>query len=173
MPRKDAGPPPASKLPQINNGRSTPQQSSTGTSQLPIRPIGFLYTQPARTAKDSIFSFFKPGNGGASKKRRENAAANGAGADDENFDELLRPASAGSSISRPQSRSGVQVSSDTPQLQRSHWHDNDVIDRLKQVAKEIGISIQVPQAKKLDMHAIKEQAAKNLEDLKVVIKNTH
>ena len=66
----------------------------------------------------------------------------------------------------------MQVSSDTPQLQRSHWHDNDVIDRLKQVAKEIGISIQVPQAKKLDMHAIKEQAAKNLEDLKVVIKNT-
>ncbi len=64
------------------------------------------------------------------------------------------------------------MSSDTPQLQRSHWHDNDVIDRLKQVAKEIGISIQVPQAKKLDMHAIKEQAAKNLEDLKVVIKNT-
>jgi hypothetical protein len=167
MPRKDPGPPPASKLPQINNGRATPQPSSTGTSQLPIRPIGFLYTQPARTAKESIFSFFKPGNGGASKKRRENAAANGAAADDENYDELLRPASAGSSISRPQSRSGAPASSETPQLMRSHWHDNDVIDRLKQVAKEIGISIQVPQAKKLDLHAIKEQAARNLEDLKV------
>jgi hypothetical protein len=50
---------------------------------------------------------------------------------------------------------------------RSHWHDNDVIDRLKQVAKEIGISIQVPHAKKLDMLAIKEEAAKNLEELKL------
>jgi len=84
---------------------------------------------------------------------------------------------------------------------RSHWHDNDVIDRLKQVAREIGISIQVhaynplhppqpnlkpqtpnpkpqpptpnisipqvPQARKMDLHAIKEEAAKNLEDLRL------
>lgn len=56
--------------------------------------------------------------------------------------------------------------SDAPQLMGKHWHDNDVIDRLKQVAREIGISIQVPAAKKMDIHAIKEEAAKNLEELK-------
>ena len=55
---------------------------------------------------------------------------------------------------------------EAPQLTAKHWHDNDVIDRLKQVAREIGISIQVPHAKKMDMHAIKEEAAKNLEELK-------
>ena len=166
MSRKDTGPAAASKLPPVTTGRSTPQSSTAGT-QLPIRPIGFLYTQPARTAKDSIFSFFKPA-GGAAKKRRGNAASGGAAADDDGDLNAHRPISASSHAtgSRPQSRSGDLLSSDTPQLLRSHWHDNDVIDRLKQVAREIGISIQVPQARKLDMHAIKEEAAKNLEELK-------
>ena len=166
MSRKDSGPAAASKLPSVTTGRSTPQSSTAGT-QLSIRPIGFLYTQPARTAKDSIFSFFKPA-GGAAKKRRGNAASGGAAADDDSDLNAHRPISASSHAtgSRPQSRSGDLLSSDTPQLLRSHWHDNDVIDRLKQVAREIGISIQVPQARKLDMHAIKEEAAKNLEELK-------
>lgn len=165
MSRKETA---ATKLPQIPNGRSTPQPSSTGTLQLPIRPIGFLYTQPARTAKESIFSFFKPSNG-AAKKRKGIAASNANADEDDGNDAALRPASASSNItnSRPQSRNGSVPSFETTQLTRSHWHDNDVIDRLKQVAREIGISIQVPQAKKVDMVAIKEEAAKNLDDLKL------
>ncbi len=134
---------------------------------LPIRPIGFLYTQPARTAKESIFSFFKPANG-CTKKRSGNAASNPNAADDDgDIDSVMRPYSANSSSSRPQSRSGNLPMSETTQLTRNHWHDCDVIDRLKHVAREIGISIQVPQAKKLDIIAIKEEAAKNLEDLKL------
>ena len=169
MSRKDTSTSISSRLPHIANGRSTAQSSSTGTIHLPIRPIGFLYTQPARTAKESIFSFFKPANGSTKKRSGNTGSDSNAADDDVDMDSAMRPYSANSNVSnsRPQSRAGNLPSSETTQLTRNHWHDSDVIDRLKHVAREIGISIQVPQAKKLDMIAIKEEAAKNLEDLKL------